>query len=152
MKLRREPLSLSRNWAFAAPLLVAFITLSCASDERECERCDYTFYWNSEGELSGSEEDCRELECRDALCGVCYEIEYNEWGLPSTSTCDSCDNYEPNCGERTTYCPMHPDECAADGVPLEACGCVDLNTNSLHCGGCFNACTDGRRCVDGTCQ
>jgi hypothetical protein len=151
MQLRREHGTSLRRFLGAALIAIAIPAAGCVGDERRCERCEYIFYWNSQGELSGSEKSCEEIACRDALCAVCYDITYNDWGRPASSTCDSCDNYEPTCGLETDYCPMHPDECAAAGIPIEACGCVNMSTNALHCGECYNVCTEGTRCVDGQC-
>ena len=45
---------------------------------------------------------------------------------------------------------MDGDECPAGQIVCEV-GCVDPNSNDLHCSSCGNACTGGRTCLSGTC-
>lgn len=135
-----------------AALIVAAAALSltaCEEDLEGCERCDFTFYWDSEGALSSSEESCRPVDCGGAICGLCYDTTYNAANLPMTSTCDSCAE-DPECSGRLEYCPTHPDEC--DPEADEPCGCTDTYTDDLHCGACFAACPEGERCIRGECS
>ncbi len=133
-------------------ILATVLFAGCANDTPPCQRCDFIFYWDSTGALSATDESCREIDCDGATCGLCTDITYNENDQPVTGTCDSCiDEEEPDCGIRETYCPTHPDECAADGVDPDSCGCYDLFDDERHCGACFFACPEGDQCSLGQC-
>jgi len=145
---------------FAPPLhigavLTAFAVMvpSCQDASPTCERCEFTFYWDSAGNLRASEEACRDLTCEYTMCGVCYDISYNEVNLPLSGTCDTC-TVPPSCEDSgLSYCPMHFDECSALDWPEDLrCGCVDLEMSDDHCGSCYNACDPGSFCDQGACS
>lgn len=106
--------------------------------------------------------------------GVCFDIPSAEcrsrwpsWiscparrpGFPAVCTDPLQDFY--NCGGCGNECPEDAGGCM-DGmcVPegscprgMTKCGdrCVDLMTNDLFCGSCYNQCQSGSSCIDGLC-
>ena len=65
---------------------------------------------------------------------------------PSKVKCESgacCDNADECCG---SACCGNDTTCCGDGI------CADLQTSAEHCGSCNNPCTDGKSCVDGSCE
>lgn len=80
---------------------------------------------------------CRDLNSDPRHCGDCwYRCDENE----------SCDEGSCTCGD-------HEQDC--EGTQNDFCcptsGCVDLNTDSLHCGTCGFDCETGLSCISGEC-
>lgn len=85
-------------------------------------------------------------------CGrlVCDGTEVISCEDPGFNLCGGCGPLpgapEENCG----YCDTGRWFCTSD-VELICIGEADPQTDERHCGACGNACTDGRRCEEGTC-
>ena len=127
---------MNRPLVIAALLLIA----SCKGDD-ECEQCDYTFEWTSDGQLTNTVRNCTEIVCDQNLCGRCVDIEYNRSNLPIAGTCYSCpDNYTPTCPAGFVRCEDYLGS-----------RCADLQNDPLHCGNCVEACDENEECVSGDC-
>lgn len=119
----------------------ALLLVTCNRDP-DCQRCEYFFTWDSDGNLTDVSENCAEINCNEALCGSCYDIEYNRSGRPESGTCDSCKTDETQCDAGQMWC-------RAEGSPRG--GCVDIYTHESHCGECNIVCEPGQECREGQC-
>lgn len=89
---------------------------------------------------------CTNIRGNTAHCGGC--------GL-------SCRPSDQTIGSVSELCAQGACVCRTEGGSLEQCtsdqtccadaGCVDLQTNAAHCGGCGVACGAGEACEDGQC-
>lgn len=123
----------------------------CGGCDRKCGKNEVCIY----GECATGE--CEDYDystcciigcaCQDTLndplhCGRCWNKCWPEEAVCVDGSCQvgTCEDYS------FTSCPFVPD------VSPEWNICVDLMTDILHCGGCYNACEAGQSCVDGICQ
>ncbi len=89
------------------------------------------------------------------------DVEGGDGGTGGATTGGECPNGCSNnliCKGGTCACAVGQTECndICTGSLEDAgyCGasCVDLNTDSQHCGACGNACPSGQSCLNGTCK
>ncbi|KYF65927.1 MXAN_6577-like cysteine-rich protein [Sorangium cellulosum] len=135
-----SPLSSTARWLTAAALLV-----SCAS----CAHGDDSGVTCGEG-LSPCAGACVDTQADADHCGACGGV------CASGQRCEAGECVSDRGG------PGGDDGASQEGggaggaacAPgLEACdgGCVDLDANRRHCGGCGNVCAAEERCEDGAC-
>jgi len=95
---------------------------------------------------------CEERDCGGPGCGACDDA--TEQCDPATSKCLSFCESQRWCGGQPHLNPNGYEQTCEDVLTATLCGdaCVDLQTDSAHCGACEHACPTGARCSDGECQ
>lgn len=81
---------------------------------------------------------CQDIERDPAHCGACgVTCGSDERCISGACVCSGPAGRLEICGNSESCCPSR--------------GCVDLDADPLHCGGCDLLCGPGEQCVDGTC-
>jgi sulfatase modifying factor 1 len=115
-----------------------------------------TGVYDATGSLPGCDienplESCEGRECGGAGCGACDDT--NGVCDPATGRCLSFCETENWCGDETHQNANGYEQACPDSPTSTACGdeCVNLSSDSQHCGECTNACPSGSSCRAGEC-
>jgi hypothetical protein len=136
----------------AAIAVAGLAAAGCPGDD-ECQRCTLHFSWDSEGNFIDLSESCAGINCDDARCGSCFDLEYSDEGLPLRGTCDKCSTETNQCAD--LHAGADPDEewayCANTDTRDYPHHCVDVYSSEDHCGECDIPCDGDQVCSEGQC-